>query len=347
VTPTLSVVIPFYNEPQWIEPVVDDLVCALSRAPFACPELIIVDDGSDEAGQVVLDSLRPSISLRVLRQENQGRFAARRRGVEAAQGDLVLLLDARVSLAADALLFVACEMKRTGPRPIWNGHVDVDFAGNPYGRFWRVLESLAFRAYLDDPRTTSFGLEDFDRYPKGTTCFLAPRDELLRAMSQFRSYYDDARNANDDTPVIRDLAARQPINISPGFACLYRSRDAPGPFIRHAFHRGGVFVDGYGRPGTRYFGVIAAFYPASLIAVGLAVRRPRLGIAGAAGLPAVGAAAGVALRRTRPDTVALAAVGPLWLGAFAAGMWRGLGLAVRARIRRLREAAPHRRAVVG
>jgi glycosyltransferase involved in cell wall biosynthesis len=336
VAPSLSVVIPFYNEPDWIEPVVADLVVATGRAPFTDVELIIVDDGSDEAGQGALDSLSTPIPLRILRQPNQGRFAARRAGVEAARGELVLLLDARVSIAVDALTFVASQLERTGPHPIWNGHVDVDLAGNPYGRFWRVLESLAFRAYLDDPRTTSYGLEEFDRYPKGTTCFLAPREELLAAMSQFRSYYDDARDANDDTPVIRALAAGQRINISPGFACLYRSRDALGPFIRHAFHRGGVFVDGYGRPGTRYFPVIAGYYPLSVIALGVAARRPWLGAAAAISMPAAGAAMGLALRRPQADTAALAGVGPLWLAAFGAGMWRGLWLALKAKRHRLR-----------
>lgn len=334
--PGLSVVIPIYNEPNWIGPVVDDLVTAVNRAPFDRVELIVVDDGSEEPTQKAIGALSTPFPLRVLRQANAGRFAARRAGIEAAGEDLVLLLDARVSICPDALTFVASELDRTGRLPIWNAHVDMDLRGNPYGRFWRVIEFMAFRDYLSNPRTTSYGLEEFDRYPKGTTCFLAPRQLLLDAISGFRSYYDDVRDANDDTPIIRTLAAQQPIHISPGFACLYRPRESVGPFIRHAFHRGGVFVDGYGRRGTRFFGVIAAFYPLSLLAAVGAVRRPRRAIAAAATAPLAGAGLGVALRRPRADSVALATVGPLWLGAFAAGMWRGLWLAAQARLRRQR-----------
>jgi glycosyltransferase involved in cell wall biosynthesis len=334
VPPSLSVVIPVYNEPAWIVPVVDDLVAAVSRSPFEQVELIVVDDGSDEPTQAALESLDAPFPTRVLRQANSGRLAARRAGMEAATGDLVLLLDSRVSIDPDALAFVAAEFDRTGEMPIWNAHVEMDLRGNPFGRFWRVIEFMAFRDYLANPRTTTYGPEEFDRYPKGTTCFIAPRRMMLEAMGGFRSYYADVRDANDDTPIIRALAEQQPINISPGFSCLYRPRQSLGPFARHAFHRGGVFVDGYGRPGTRFFAVIVAFYPLSLLTAALAVRRPRQAVAAAAAAPLAGAGLGLALRRPRADSIALATVGPLWLAAFAAGMWRGLWLALRARLQR-------------
>ncbi len=332
-TPTLSIVIPVYNEPRWIGPVLDDLVTAVSHAEFEDVELIIVDDGSDQRTQQALESLRTPFPMRVLRQANSGRFAARRAGTEAATGELVLLLDARVSIARDALAFVAARLDGDDRLPIWNAHVHAELHRNPFGRFWSVIEFLAFRDYLGNPRTTSYGLDEFDRYPKGTTCFLAPRELLLDAMSGFRSYYDDTRDANDDTPVIRSLAARQRINISPGFSCVYRPRTSWRSFAQHAYHRGSVFVDGYGRPGTRFFAVIVAFYPSSAISLALAIRHPRRALAAFAAAPLAGAAAGLGLRRARADTAALATVGPPWLCAFAAGMWRGLWLALRARLR--------------
>jgi glycosyltransferase involved in cell wall biosynthesis len=331
VAPTLSIVIPVYNEPEWIAAVVADAVVAVERSSFADPELVIVDDGSDDATQKALTSLDTPFRKRVVHQENRGRFLARRAGVEAAEGDLVLLLDARVSLQADGLAFISNRLQADTTLPIWNAHCEIDLRGNPYARFWNVLTEVAYRSYYSDPRMVSYGLDDFDRYPKGTTCFLAPREALLDAIANFDSYYTDTRNANDDTSVIRLLASRQPINISPDFACTYRSRDAFVPFVRHAFHRGVVFVDGWGRPGGRFFGVIVAFYPLSALALLLGIRRPRLLAAAAIAAPAAGVTAGVALRRSRADSVALGALGPAWLCAYAAGMWRGLGLALRAR----------------
>jgi glycosyltransferase involved in cell wall biosynthesis len=329
---SLSIVICVYNEPRWIGQSISDAALAAERSGFDEVELVVVDDGSDADTQRALAHVDVTPPVRVIHQQNQGRFGARRTGVEAARGELVLLLDARVSLAPDALRFIADRLD--GELPIWNGHVEIDVEGNPYARFWRVITALAFRRYLADPRTTSFGLEEFDAFPKGTGCFLAPRAALLEAIASFRSHYADLRNVSDDTALIRLLAAHQRINISPGFACIYRSRDAFRPFMHHAFHRGKMFVDTYGRPGARFFPLVVALYPLSAGAAAIAVRRPRRVLMAGAAAPLAFATGALALRAPRADVAAVTWVGPNWLLAFAAGMWYGLWLALRNRASR-------------
>ncbi|MGD0453145.1 MAG: glycosyltransferase [Solirubrobacteraceae bacterium] len=329
--PTLSIVTPVYDEPHWIGVMVADAVEAVKRSSFTDPELIIVDDGSDEETKAALERLQPPLPMRVIRQENQGRVLARLAGVRAARGDLVLLLDARVSLQHDGLQFLSERLDADGTLPIWNGHCEIDLRGNPYARFWNVLTEVAYSDYLANPRTMSYSIEQFDRYPKGTGCFLAPRKALLDAIENFDSRYADSRDANDDTSIIRVLAAQQPINISPSFACVYRSRDALRPFLSHAFHRGIHFIDGWARPGGRFFGVIVAFYPLSALAVAAGLRRPKVALAAALAAPAASAGAGAALRRSPADCAALGMLGLPWLCVYAAGMWRGLWLALRAR----------------
>ena len=177
---TLSIVIPVYDEPDWIGVAVADVVAAVERSAFEDPELIVVDDGSAPATQAALARLCTPFPLRVIRQENKGRFLARQLGINAARGDLVLLLDARVSLRADSLAFIS-ERLDAEALPIWNGHCEVELTGNRYARFWNVLTEVAYRDYYANPRTLSYGFEQFDRYPKGTTCFLAPRASLKPA----------------------------------------------------------------------------------------------------------------------------------------------------------------------
>ena len=330
--PTLSIVVPVYNESHWIVIAVADAVAAVERSSFADPELIVVDDGSSELTQKALATLETPFPLRVIRQENKGRFLARKVGVEAARGDLVLLLDARVSLLVDSLKFISDQLDADEALPIWNSHCEVELLGNPYARFWNVLTEIAYRKYYSKPRTVSYGIDDFDRYPKGTTCFLAPRRALMEAIHNFDSLYADTRDSNDDTSVIRLLAARQPINMSPDFACLYRSRGSLRPFLHHTFHRGGVFVDGWARTGGRFFGVIVAFYPISAVAIVLALRRPNVALAVVLAIPPTSVCVGAALRRPPADCRALGVLCLPWLCAYAAGMWRGLWLAVRARV---------------
>ncbi len=332
--PTLSVVIPVYNEPTWIGTAVRDVELAIGNADFRDPEIVIIDDGSTDATPEALQALQTSVPLRVISQANAGRFEARRAGIDAARGEYVLLVDSRVSIAPDALAFVQGMAGGGEPPGTWNAHVHMELDGNPYARFWNVLTEASFARYFDDPRTTSFGLDDFDHFPKGTTCFLVGRAQMLRAMDEFRSHFADARNANDDTNLIRLLAAEERVNISPGFSCVYRSRNGLKPFLRHARHRGVVFVDGFLRPGTRFLPALIAFYPASIGIVAWAVRSIRRVVALPLALAGLFAALGVAKRRSPRDAVALALLGPPWLLAYGMGVWQGLGLAARARTQR-------------
>jgi len=333
-TPRLSIVIPVYNEPEWIGRCVADAVTAVQNSQFAADaELVVVDDGSDQPTKDVLGALSPGIRLRLIDQENRGRFAAREAGIRAAEGQLVLLLDARVSVAPDSLQFVASSLDHER-LPVWNGHVEIEVDRNPYARFWRTITYASWRDYLANPRTTSFGLEEYDRYPKGTTCFIAPRDALLRALGEFGSLYEDSRFSNDDTVLIRSIAAEQRINISPGFACRYRSRDSLGRFVSHSYHRGTVFLDGFGRRGTRFFPVVVAFFPVSIAMIAIALKRPRSVIRLVAAEPIAAAVFAVTMRRSLRDVVAFSLLSVPFTAAYCAGIWRGALMAARARAQR-------------
>jgi glycosyltransferase involved in cell wall biosynthesis len=331
--PSISIVIPVFNQPDWIGHTIEDAVLAVQRSGFERAEIVVVvaDDPTREA----LTGLTPPLPLRVLDERRPGRFAARRQGIEAATGDLVLLLDSRISIAPDALRFVSDRIAGEHDLPIWSAHFTFE-VDNPYGRFWSVVIPLVWWHYYSKPRTTSFGLDDYDRFSKATTCFLAPRSLLLEANDQFTSYFADMRDASDDTGLIRLLAARQPINVSPHFACNYVAHDGYRAFMFNVFHRGKTFLDSYGRPGTRFFPLVLGYFPACLLALVAALRRPRLALAGALALPLPFAAATAAMRRNRADVFTVALIGPNWLAAMCAGLWYGLWLALRARFGRAR-----------
>ena len=320
-TPTLSVVIPVHNEARNVPSTMGALLAALDRSGVEA-EIIVVDDGStDGSGAVATGVVGGRVPVRVLRQPNRGRFEARRAGVEAARGAFVLLLDGRVSIDASALSFVQPRLEE-GER-VWTSHVHVRADGNLFGLFWQLLAELAWAEYFDDPRTTSFGADDFDRFPKGTTCFLVPRALLVDAIGSFRTSYTDSRHSNDDTPLIRWIAERERIHVSPRYASSYRPRETIRAFLRHAFHRGVVFLDGHGRRESRFFPAVAAFYPVSGAVLALSLRRPALA-AGSLGAVSVGAVAlGMRHQKGRRELLALGLVAPVYAVAHGAGMWRG------------------------
>lgn len=100
----ISVIIPAYNAGKTLE------ASVLSVTGQAYPELevILVDDGSvDNTGEVCGKLAGKDQRIRVIRQENRGVSAARNRGLDEAQGDAVLFLDADDMLLPGALSALA------------------------------------------------------------------------------------------------------------------------------------------------------------------------------------------------------------------------------------------------
>jgi glycosyltransferase involved in cell wall biosynthesis len=328
----LSVVIPAYNEEASIADTIRAATIAVQQsAHFTTAEIVVVDDGSSDETAVAALTAEAGVPVRVERLEaNSGRFVARRRGLDASKGEYVLFLDAGVLVNAEGLRFVGDELESRGA-DVWNAHTIMNTDGNPFGHFWSVTSGIAFADYLSAPRTTSFDASEFDRYPKGTTCFFAPRALLLEAMDTTRSRYADPRNANDDTPLLRALAKQRPIHLSPHFTSVYTPRDNVQAFVRHAIHRGVVFLDGHGRRESRFFPVCIAFYPASILAVASVIRRPLLApLLAIATSIAAGAAAARVTQKPAP-VLSFAALAPVYAVAHGTGMWKGLALALRDR----------------
>ena len=86
----LSVIIPVYNEVQNIEEILKRV-----RATGLVWELVVVDDGSQDGTRDLLQKLDGKDGLRViLHEQNQGKGAAVRTGLQAARGDVILIQDA-------------------------------------------------------------------------------------------------------------------------------------------------------------------------------------------------------------------------------------------------------------
>lgn len=328
--PNLSVVIPVHNEAPHLAATVDALVEAVGRSGLET-ELILVDDGStDGSAEAVRTALDGRLPFSVAAQPNRGRFYAVREGLRRAAAEDVLVLGSRVRLRPDALALV--QDRRKAGELVWVGHVHIDTAGNVYGRFQNVLTEIAWRRYFDAPRTTSFGVEDFDQYPKGSGCLFGPRALLVEAFAEVPSRYADPRHANDDTPMLRRIASSERIHVSPSFASDYAPRGTLRRFVSHSAHRGTVFFDGHGRTESRFFPFVMVFFPATVILALATVRRPRLAPLAVAGLAALAGSIAAAARRPRGDVAIVVLLAPVWGAAFGAGLWRGLAMAVENRL---------------
>ena len=104
--PSLSVVIPAFNEALRLPPTLDASLAYLQAAERPW-ELIVVDDGSTDETSGVVRQRRVSCEqgqLRLLRADgNGGKGAALRAGAAAARGDRIVLMDADGATPLSAL----------------------------------------------------------------------------------------------------------------------------------------------------------------------------------------------------------------------------------------------------
>jgi glycosyltransferase involved in cell wall biosynthesis len=322
---SLTAIIPVFNGAGWIGQSVAHVDRAVGRARFGHAEIIVVDDGSTDATVAEVEALQTATPLRLLRQGNAGRFRAREAGLEVATGDFVLFVDTRVFLAEGALAYIE-EYIDDPNSAVWTADVRLSTEGNYLGRFWRAIEHVAWRRYFRHPRRTSFGLDEFDYFPKGTTAFFCPRVLLLEAYKAFVPTVSDPSKINDDTALLRFVAARFPINIAPEYTCLYHARTTLGSFLRHANHRGSVLIDGYLRPGTRFAVPIAVVLALTPIVVALMILAPLFILAAClAGSVAAGLGA-AALGADAQDAAVLGGLAVPFGVAYLLGMWRGFFL---------------------
>lgn len=111
--PFISIVIPAYNPDGHF----GECLRSISGQTFRDYELIVVDDGSEVPVDLALAEGYgfPGGSLRLVRTENSGPYAARRRGIEEACGAYIMSVDADDKLiGSDALEKIAAALRATG-----------------------------------------------------------------------------------------------------------------------------------------------------------------------------------------------------------------------------------------
>jgi glycosyltransferase involved in cell wall biosynthesis len=236
----LSIVIPFYNEGANTAKSAEFVLAALEVTTFPS-EVIVVNDGSSDG---ISQEVFPK-TVKYLEKTHTGRFETRHFGLKSSLYQNVLFIDARVWLKADSLNNLEELIQKNPSSKYWNGFIYTRDTNLAVVSVWETLVLIGWGQGINSEETVHFGLNDFDRYPKGTTLFLAPKRAWLEAFEGIEINHSKMAPISDDTKLLRYLVKSGDIWIDSKFSAEYQPRTQLIKFIRNAFYRGKTFVDSY------------------------------------------------------------------------------------------------------
>ena len=97
--PLVSILVPCFNE----EVVVQKAIASILTLDYPNLEILVIDDGSTDLTLVRAQVMESDRRVRVIYQKNQGKAEALNRGIQEAQGEYVLCVDADSLLLPDVI----------------------------------------------------------------------------------------------------------------------------------------------------------------------------------------------------------------------------------------------------
>lgn len=196
--PDLSIIIPTYNNANYIERAVESVIAQDTEFNF---EIIIINDGSTDDTKSVLSRYNGNKSIIIINQDNKGFSGARNIGIDNANGKYIMFLDSDDYLAPDAiqnLLSVAIDcdadivegnyktfdsngnIKDVNKNCLKLTHVTspvITLRGYPWGKVYKnhLLNSIKF--------PLEYWFEDtvmpFIIFPNAKNCYLIPENVYM------------------------------------------------------------------------------------------------------------------------------------------------------------------------
>lgn len=125
----VSIIMPVYNAERFIR----NTILGIDAQTYKNIELIVINDGSKDATQKVLDEIaqqeKLSIQLRVFQQENMGICHTRNKGMELARGKYIAFVDHDDSMPVHAIENLVNKAEKTQADMVIGGYALVDKDG--------------------------------------------------------------------------------------------------------------------------------------------------------------------------------------------------------------------------
>jgi glycosyltransferase involved in cell wall biosynthesis len=148
-----SIIVPVFAPPSQLGGCLEAI--SQLRAPEGGFEVIVVDDGSPEPMDEVVEEYADRLCVKLVRQSNSGPGAARNAGSRIARGTFLAFTDADCRPAPDWLTTLAYRFRQT-PRHMLGGHTVNRLTGNPYATTSQLIVDAVYEFYNREPEAARF-----------------------------------------------------------------------------------------------------------------------------------------------------------------------------------------------
>jgi GT2 family glycosyltransferase len=156
---TFSIIIPTYNRPERLKTCLDSLTCL--DYPHDRFEVVIVDDGSDNPLDSLVNSYYNQLNLTLIRQSNAGPAKARNTGANAAKGQYLAFTDDDCTPEQNWLSALDKAFYKT-PNALLGGKTMNAVLDNPYSTASQLLIDYLYDYYnTNSAQATFFASNNF------------------------------------------------------------------------------------------------------------------------------------------------------------------------------------------
>lgn len=122
----VSIIVPVYNAEKYIGKCIESVIRQETRYNF---ELLLINDGSTDNSLKIMQSYLQYKFVKIINQDNRGFSGARNRGLDEANGNFIMFLDADDMLEVNAIEILMEKEKETGAEIIEAGFSYMDQNG--------------------------------------------------------------------------------------------------------------------------------------------------------------------------------------------------------------------------
>ncbi len=218
--PTFSVVVCTYNGKRTI----GECLEGISRIEYPYLEVIVVNDGSDDASSSITSEIANKYGFKLIKTENRGLGNARNTGIEAATGEIITFIDDDAYPDPHWLTYLASEFMKTK-------HVGIGGPNIPPKKDGNIAECIA-----NSPGNPIHVLISDQEAEHIAGCNMAFRKSVLEEVGGFDNKF---RIAGDDVDVCWRLRERgYTLGFSPAAVVWHHPRNSVLRYLKQQFNYG-------------------------------------------------------------------------------------------------------------